>query len=364
MLYDQPTGPLLVERGGNLVPVLSGQLVRADAVGVLPAGRVVVSWVRFPNASSGCYNTYTGSLGPDGGLGGRTPVLGLWDSWGNGSRQLLVLGARVFGRSLASSGWDEWTPGGWIPIPWDTRSLPGLIHDRKLVSGTGLAWDGAQTVPFPAGATGQPWVSADGELYGKSGSNWCRLDGTSWTPIAPAPPSEIERCCWHAGTPVIWTSLRRFYRLVGGAWVELPAPRLPGQAGVFSLVSWNGDLYAGGADLATIAGRFSMAKWDGSAWVPVAGSPVGTVYELEGDGDRLWVTGNFFSAGGLVASGVAALQAACPSDVDCDGLTSIVDLYQFVDAWDSAAGGGDFDRNGVIDGDDMIAYFGNFDSGC
>ena len=111
----------------------------------------------------------------------------------------------------------------------------------------------------------------------------------------------------------------------GSAWApmgsglgESSEPRLPVDVTVLRV--WNGDLYVGGT-FAYAGGQLanSIAKWDGTMWVPLGSGVVrmwenlsgkvftipGTVSVLTGLGDDLYVGGVFTNAGGIQANSLA-----------------------------------------------------------
>lgn len=81
--------------------------------------------------------------------------------------------------------------------------------------------------------------------------------------------------------------------------------------GVYALVVWNGDLYAGGG--------FSggLARWDGASWAVVDGGVDGYVESLAVWNDDLVVAGSFSAVGGgdVVANNVAVYDGAGWNDL-------------------------------------------------
>ncbi len=65
----------------------------------------------------------------------------------------------------------------------------------------------------------------------------------------------------------------------------------------------------------------------------------------------------------VVATGDVA-DLSCPSDYDLNGSVDGDDVIAFFGAWDITNGGADIDRSGGVDGDDVIAFFTAWDSGC
>lgn len=69
-----------------------------------------------------------------------------------------------------------------------------------------------------------------------------------------------------------------------------------------------------------------------------------------------------FVRGFGILNAVAALDGACPADWNGDDAVDSDDIVVFFGAWDS--GRGDFDSDDDSDGDDIIAFFGAWDGGC
>jgi hypothetical protein len=65
----------------------------------------------------------------------------------------------------------------------------------------------------------------------------------------------------------------------------------------------------------------------------------------------------------VVATG-DVVDLTCPSDYDLNGSVDGDDVIAFFGAWDTTNGGADIDRSGGVDGDDVIAFFAAWDSGC
>ncbi|MFZ4574915.1 MAG: GC-type dockerin domain-anchored protein [Phycisphaerales bacterium] len=58
------------------------------------------------------------------------------------------------------------------------------------------------------------------------------------------------------------------------------------------------------------------------------------------------------------------LVAVCPSDFNRDGSVDGDDVIGFFASWDAGESAADFNRDGSVDGDDVIGFFGEWDSGC
>jgi hypothetical protein len=54
----------------------------------------------------------------------------------------------------------------------------------------------------------------------------------------------------------------------------------------------------------------------------------------------------------------------CVGDFNGDGAVDGDDVIAFFGAWDLATAAADLNRDGGVDGDDVIRFFGGWDSGC
>lgn len=54
----------------------------------------------------------------------------------------------------------------------------------------------------------------------------------------------------------------------------------------------------------------------------------------------------------------------CPADFNCDGGVDGDDVIAFFGAWDASLPEADFNQDGGVDGDDVIAFFARWDTGC
>lgn len=79
-----------------------------------------------------------------------------------------------------------------------------------------------------------------------------------------------------------------------------------GNGGIVTIAFWNGELFAGG-DIYSINGSpaYNVARWDGTAWQPLASGLDGPVSRLHGYSDGLYAVGVFTHADGLEANGLA-----------------------------------------------------------
>jgi hypothetical protein len=68
------------------------------------------------------------------------------------------------------------------------------------------------------------------------------------------------------------------------------------------------------------------------------------------------------SCGTMTSS--AAPLTVCIGDYNCDGGVDGDDVIAFFSAWDASDAAGDINLDGGVDGDDVIAFFGAWDTGC
>jgi hypothetical protein len=164
------------------------------------------------------------------------------------------------------------------------------------------------------------------------------------------------------------TPANRIARWDGSDWRALGSG-LSGTSNVFALGVFRAELIVGG--VFSIAGGTpanSIAAWDGAAWHAIGSGimPGGyphAVHALAVLGDRLFVGGNFASAGGLSSPEVAVL-AFCAADFDCDDLVTSQDFFQFVDLFFAGAPGADFNHDGVVNAQDFFDFLAAFFVGC
>ncbi|MFZ4572902.1 MAG: hypothetical protein ACOYN0_00810 [Phycisphaerales bacterium] len=75
--------------------------------------------------------------------------------------------------------------------------------------------------------------------------------------------------------------------------------------------------------------------------------------------------GEFLMPGSLDAVIARPLRGCfCAADVNRDGAVDGDDVLDFFAPWDAGLAGGDFNGDGSIDGDDVVDFFGRWDAGC
>lgn len=154
---------------------------------------------------------------------------------------------------------------------------------------------------------GGRFASVDGVAGTSSIARW---DGSAWNPANTglADLNEINVLTLHEGKLCagysIYSATQRQQRGVatwdGSSWTALG----PGSANTFitSLISWKGDLYAGGwfGQGGVSAG---VAKWNGTAWEGV-GTMSGSVQSMIGYKNELYIAGQYLSTGAGVTAAI------------------------------------------------------------
>ena len=203
-------------------------------------------------------------------------------------------------------------------------------------------WDGSSWTPLGAGVSGVAAATHalaifdDGSgaaLYaaghftmagGASANRIARWDGSSWTPLGSGTDDRVYAlAAYDDGSGAVLYG--------GGGFIEA------GGVPVSNLAAWDGSSWSatgtgmngavravteyddGAGPALYAAGEFTgvdgvqaskIARWDGASWSPLeSGVNGGTIYALQsfddGDGAALYAGGNFSSAGGAAASGIA-----------------------------------------------------------
>jgi len=247
----------------------------------------------------------------------------------------------------------QWDGGAWSPlgsgVKWGGGSgtVAALtLHNNELVA-TGLF----QT----AGSV--------------SASNVARWNGGSWSRFGGGQPDWVNAAAVHngqlvvggqsfSGAVAVWT---------GSVW----QPILGGDATVFSLLSYGGELYAGGGT-GFLDERFWIARWDGEAWYGLNSGANNSIWALGTSCGELIVGGfldEVYNGPGDVLStpGIAAWVVPQPFSVkivgDVDGSenitsTDIIALVNFTFKNGSSPlpceGAGDVNCDGVVNSTDII----------
>jgi len=282
---------------------------------------------------------------------------------GSGSR-LYVYGGFTEASGLPASNAAVWDGGAWAPLGFgvggptssSVESLatfndgsgagPALFVGGEFSTIDGVAaqgvarWDGSSFAsiggvtgsvialqPFTDGAGPSIYVGgAFGAAGGVPAQNLARWDGASWSEVGGGVQGlqVIAMTVHNDGSgPALYiggvfsgvggVAASNVARWDGASWSTLGGGV---QGAVFSLASYNGDLYVGGP--ITSAGGVpingGVARWNGSSWSTVGGSMNGAVLGMtvhdDGFGPALFVGGTFTSIGGAPANRVARWNGA------------------------------------------------------
>lgn len=308
-----------------------------DGVGSLPA--VVVVGGQFSMAGGIAAN----------GAAAYDPVQGTWSSLGlpanaivnalatlpNGT--LVATGTTLgssYGEGLVAWNGSTWSPLGTstidvsclLPLPNGDLVVGGHFQSIAGVPAKGVArWDGANwhalpgldliTIFNPDIVVRHLARLANGDLVAgglftcSGGQCLARWDGTSWTSIAPTTGILDVRALLALPNGGLAISLSGVRQWNGSSWSVLG--NLPFGPYVYALTTApDGSLIAGG-DFAD-----GVARWDGTAWLPVgSGSPMSVKAFAWGRDGNLLVGGGFASAGGAASPRIARLNTNCPAAV-------------------------------------------------
>jgi hypothetical protein len=235
------------------------------------------------------------------------------------------------------------------------------------VGGTAFALES-----YTSGGTSSLYVGGNFTTAGLiTASRLARWDGTQWHDLGGA--NSIVRCmerfdpgdgsgeklCIGGDFGAVAGVSRQFLALYDGSQWSSAGQGLAGAARCSTF--WDGgtggaeELYVGGEiDAQFTTGRGQVQRWNGSQWVSAGFGTNGIVYALQpfddGSGPALYAAGDFSSAGGVAANGIARLRQGVWEPVG-SGLNGF-DRGLALEVFDSGNGpqlhvGGD---NGLIPG--------------
>ncbi len=280
----------------------------------------------------------------------------------DGSGPALFVAGEYTSAGKVASFLGKWDGTNWEDVPGLTRSVKALkVHDDgsgpalfvggHFLSASGITgtsriakWDGAGWAAlgsginrsvlalelFDAGGGPELYAAGDFELAGGlAANNIARWDGSSWHPLGSGLNKfATALAVFDDGSgPALFAT--GFFTFAGGvpanyiakwdgtSWsplsIGLDAPTLnwPTALRVFddgtgeALYVAGFDGQAGGVPLTSL-----IAKWDGSAWSTLGSGLGGSMVNAlavhdDGSGVALYVGGNFLTAGGLAANGIA-----------------------------------------------------------
>lgn len=274
---------------------------------------------------------------------------------------LIVFGGELI--AAAGFGVARWTGSGWIAVG-DSLGQPvsALVdYNGVLVAGGNFRTFDANPIRYVAQWTGTQWAPIGGGL-----NNWVteltvhqgdlvaaglinvgvrRWNGTAWSAVGNL--TRIEALTSHNGELIAGTLGSRggLVRFDGSAWVPLAGGT---DSLVYGLLSHAGQLYAGGTfgRAGTVAAN-RVARWDGSTWATLGSGLDGAVLDyVELDGD-LVMAGRFRGAGGVLTRGIARWNGSAWSGLD-GGLGGEVYAVAVFNNQLVAAGPNFDDPNGIL----------------
>ncbi|MBX3322950.1 MAG: hypothetical protein KF757_08165 [Phycisphaeraceae bacterium] len=296
----------------------------------------------------------------------------------------------------------------------------GGVTVNRIARWNGSAWSGL-TGPGGTGVNGTVWsltVFDDGSGGGPAlyaggvfttaggvtvnriarwdGSAWSALTGSGGTGVgswvnAMAVFDDGTGSALYAGGIFITAggvTVNRIARWDGSVWSPLTVPGGTGVNGQISALRVFDDgtgpaLYAGGYfDTAGGLTVNRVARWDGSTWSTLTGpggtgvmSPGGVLALMAfdhgiGAGPALYAGGDFTTAGGVTANGIAKWQGCavtpppCLADINGDGVLDFFDVQMFLSLYASGNLAADFTGDGTLDFFDVQAFLNLYAAGC
>ena len=242
----------------------------------------------------------------------------------------------------------------------------GGVTVNRIARWNGSAWSGL-TGPGGTGVNGTVWsltVFDDG-----SGGGPALYAGGSFTTAGGVTVNRIAR--WDGSA---WSALTGSGGTGVGSWVNALAVFDDGMGSA---------LYAGG--IFTTAGGVTVnriARWDGSTWSTLNGpggtgvmSPGGVLALMAfddgiGAGPALYAGGDFITAGGVTANGIAKWQGCavtpppCLADITGDGVLDFFDVQMFLSLYAAGNFAADFTGDGTLDFFDVQAFLNLYAAGC
>lgn len=257
------------------------------------------------------------------GTDGSVHAMVLWDPDGEGPQsETLVIGgafSTIQGSGIPNLAMRDPVSGNWVPV-----GTPG-------------------TVP-PVGALvvfeGKLVVGCGGDDNPGTFDDIVRIwDGTSWEVLAPSNTGSVYTMVVHQGALYIGGSFRTNFTVpptdpadriarwnpAAQKWDNLATITIDGD--VMSLVSWNGDLIAGGGfnSIGGLVRQNGIARWDGSDWNSMFLSG-GLVSDLQPYLGELYVGGGGLTADGPNMGGLARWNGSTWSSVGGFFLGSVHEL--------------------------------------
>ncbi len=114
-----------------------------------------------------------------------------------------------------------------------------------------------------------------------------------------------------------------------------------------------------------------IAKWDGAEWSSMDGGtvpdPITLVGYDDGEGPALWAGGNFTYAGAAISSFLGRWRCdplPCSADIDGDGELTVFDFLDFQNLFYAGSAAADFDGDGELTLFDFLDFQTLFALGC
>lgn len=378
-------------------------------------------WLPIPGAG--------GTNGVSGGGFPRVLALTVYDDDGSGPNlpQLIVAGSFTSAGGIACNNIARWNGSAWSPL----LGLNGTNGANSEVSALAVFDDDGPGPNHPQLVAGGFFDSAGGvscnSIARWNGSVWSRLLGaggtngvagsignSSWVQALTVYPNNQSGS--HLPQLIVGgrfesaggVACENVARWSGAAWSPLIGAG--GSNGVdsdvFALTVFDNDgigpsppeVIAGGWFFsAGSEGCLAIARWNGSAWLPLPGvngtngvidpnspgpRPPGEVFALgvfdeddSGPGlEQLYVGGSFTLAGGIPSMKIAAwgrpTPPVCPADLNADGQVNTADLTFFLGRFGQTATPGslaqlaDFNSDGIVNTSDLTFFLGRFGQTC
>ncbi|TVQ82933.1 MAG: hypothetical protein EA380_00265 [Phycisphaeraceae bacterium] len=260
--------------------------------------------------------------------------------------------------------------------------------------------------------SGQEALYALGAFMSVTGSaNLARWNGTTWEPVGPQPPPQINDIIgFDDGSGPMLYALRitSTGSVIGGTGQSVTLSRLEEAGWVEVAILTEGYFFGTGAhdpfSMAVfddgsgpslyISASFenaegvpanSIVRWDGQNFSPL-GRGFENMYYIncwgsamkvhdDGSGPALFVGGTFTSAGGAGAGLIAKWQGCapdlvpnCPGDINGDGFVNLDDFAILATNFGAGPGAtpaqGDLNQDGFVDLDDFIILAAHFGANC
>jgi hypothetical protein len=248
------------------------------------------------------------------------------------------------------------------------------VYDGELIAGGHFTTAGGVSANYIARWNGSTWAPLDsgmnaevhalavyqGELIaggwfttagGVSVNNIAKWNGTSWAPLGNGVNAQVLSMSVYNGELIAGgsssfagnVSVGRIAKWNGTSWNDMGGgvgffPNYAGSEIVQALTVYNNELIAGGW-FSTAGGvdARSIAKWNGTAWAPLAGGVDGPVWALTVYNGQLIAGGDFDAANGGYGSGINVNYVASWDGSSWHSLSNGISSFFDVPAVDALA---------------------------